>query len=525
MKLANYVCGQWQEGAGSGEALLDPVTGEELARVSSEKIDGGAMLDFARRRGGPALRALSYAQRADLLAKVAEVLAANRAEYFRISQLNSGATEADASFDVDGGIYTIKHYAKAGRALGEGTMLKEGATASLSKTGAFVGQHFLMPRKGAAVFINAFNFPAWGFCEKAAPAWLSGVPAVVKPASATAWLTQRMVEDIVKANVLPEGALSVLCGSARQLLEEVREEDVICFTGSAETAMRIRSHANVLRRSVRVNVEADSINSTILGPDGAAGSDVFNLLVKEVVREMTLKTGQKCTAIRRVLVPRAHLSAVGEAIAAKLAAVKVGNPRNPEVKMGPVVSKAQQAACEQGIAELKKVCSVVFGGGDKFQPVDADPQRASFVQPTLLACNDGLSAAAVHDVEVFGPAATLVAYDSIDDLIAIARRGLGSLVGSIFSNDLQFAEQAILGMGDLHGRIMVVDGSVGPQHTGHGNVMPSCLHGGPGRAGGGEEAAGLRALLLYHQRMVVQGPPALMEALSSRCTDAALLYA
>lgn len=524
MKLANYVCGQWQEGEGSGEALLDPVTGEELARVSTDKIDVAAVLAFARSRGGPALRALSYAQRADLLAKVAEVLAANRAEYFRISLLNSGATEADASFDVDGGIYTMKHYAKAGRTLGDGTMLKEGATVSLSKTGAFVGQHFLMPRKGAAVFINAFNFPAWGFCEKAAPAWLSGVPVVVKPASATAWLTQRMVEDIVKANILPEGALSILCGSARELPGHVREEDVICFTGSAQTAIRIRSHPNVLARSVRVNTEADSINSTILGPDGAPGTDVFDLLVKEVVREMTLKTGQKCTAIRRVMVPRAHLKALGDAIAAKLGGVKVGNPRNAEVKMGPVVSKAQQAACFEGIAELKKVCSVLFGGDEKFQPIDADPQRASFVQPTLLACNDGLSAAAVHDVEVFGPAATLVAYDSTDNLIALARRGLGSLVGSIFSNDAQFVEQTVLGIGDLHGRVMVVDGSVGSQHTGHGNVMPNCLHGGPGRAGGGEEAAGLRALLLYHQRMVVQGPPSRIADLTARCSDAALLY-
>ena len=524
MKLANYVCGQWQQGAGGGEALLDRVTGEELARVSSENIDAGAMLEFARRHGGPALRALSYAQRADLLAKVAEVLAANRAEYFRISLLNSGATEADASFDVDGAIYTMKYYAKAGRALGDGAMLKEGAVVALSKTGAFLGQHFLMPRQGAAVFINAFNVPAWGFCEKAAPAWLSGVPVVVKPASATAWLTQRMVEDVVKAQILPEGALSILCGAARDLLQHVREEDVICFTGSAQTGMRIRSHPNVLARSVRVNIEADSINSTILGPDGAPGSDVFDLLVKEVVREMTLKTGQKCTAIRRILVPRAQLKAVGDAIAAKLASVKVGNPRNPEVKIGPVVNKAQQAACLKGIAQLKNECTVVFGGDDNFQPIDADAQRAAFVQPTLLACNDGLSAGAVHDVEVFGPAATLVAYDSTGDLIALARRGLGSLVGSIFSNDAPFVEQTVLGIGDLHGRVLVVDSSVGAQHTGHGNVVPSCLHGGPGRAGGGEEAAGLRALLFYHQRMVVQGPSARIADLAARCTDAALLY-
>src|SRR5216684_7051901 len=310
MKLSNYVDGQWSEGAGPGEPLIDPVTGDELASISSQGVNLEAALAFARTNGGPALRQLSYAQRAELLAKISEALAANRDEYFRLSLLNLGANQADASFDVDGAIYTVKYYAKIGRALAEGKMLKEGASIALSKSNAFAGQHFLMPVKGAAVFINAFNFPAWGLCEKAAPALLSGVPIVVKPASPTAWLTHRMVEDIAKAGILPAGAISILCGSARDLLDHVSESDIVSFTGSADTAMRIRSHENILRRSVRVNVEADSINSAILGPDAAPGTDIFDFFVKEVVREMSLKAGQKCTAIRRVLVPRQHFQAV-----------------------------------------------------------------------------------------------------------------------------------------------------------------------------------------------------------------------
>ena len=358
MKLANYASGQWSEGTGSGEMLIDPVTGDELANISSQGVDLEAALHFARAQGGPALRQLTYTQRAELLAKIADLLATNRDDYFRLSLLNLGANQADASFDVDGAIYTMKYYAKIGKALAEGKMLKEGAPIPLSKSGVFAGQHFLMPSKGAAVFINAFNFPAWGFCEKAAPALLSGVPVVVKPASPTAWLTHRMVEDIVKAGILPQGAISIICGAARELLNHVREEDIVSFTGSADTAARIRSHANVLHRSVRVNIEADSINSAILGPDCAPGTDLFDLLVKEVVREITLKAGQKCTTIRRVLVPRKQMKDFGEAVTARLRAIRVGNPRNPDSKMGPVVNKAQQAACLEGLAKLKEECEV-----------------------------------------------------------------------------------------------------------------------------------------------------------------------
>ncbi len=524
MKLPNYVSGQWKEGTGPGETLIDPVTGDELANISSQGIDLEAGLAFARTHGGPALRQLTYAQRAELLAKIADVLAANRDEYFRLSLLNLGANQADASFDVDGAIYTMKYYAKIGRALADGKMLKEGAQIPLSKSNVFVGQHFLMPAKGAAVFINAFNFPAWGLCEKAAPALLSGVPVMVKPASPTALLAHRMVEDIVKANLLPPGAISVICGSARDLLVYVQEEDIVSFTGSAETAARIRSHANVLRRSVRVNIEADSINSAILGPDCAPGTELFDLLVKEVVREMTLKAGQKCTTIRRVIVPREQLKMFGDAVAARLSSMKVGNPRNPEAKVGPVVNKAQQSSCLEGLAKLQEECEVVFGGDKNFQPLDADLQKSAFVQPALLSCKNGLSAKYVHDVEVFGPVATLVVYDGMKDLIAITRRGLGSLVASVFSNDASFTREAILGIGDLHGRVLAVNSAVGTQHTGHGNVVPSCLHGGPGRAGGGEELAGLRALLLYHRRFVVQGPSDSITELAGLCADTAALY-
>src|SRR5260370_20203616 len=302
-------------------------------------------------------------------------------------------------------------------------MLKEGALMTRSKSNVFVGHRFLMPTKGAAFFLTAFNFPAWGLCEKAAPALLSGVPIVVKPASPTAWLTHRMVEDIVKADILPPGAISIICGSARDLLGHVREEDIVSFTGSADTAARIRSHPNVLRRSVSLTIEADSITSAILGPDCAAGTNLFELLAKEVVREMTLKAGQKCTTIRRVLVPRQQLKAFGDAVAARLSSMKAGNPRNPEAKVGPVVNKAQQASCLEGLAKLKEECEVLFGGDKNFQPIDADPQKSAFVQPALLSCQNGLGAKYIHDVAVFGPVATLGAYDGLGNLMAITRRG------------------------------------------------------------------------------------------------------
>ncbi|HJV27995.1 MAG TPA: 3,4-dehydroadipyl-CoA semialdehyde dehydrogenase [Aromatoleum sp.] len=525
MKLANYVYGQWVEGAGEGIALTDPVTGEALVRVSSEGIDLARALDFARREGGTALRAQTYEARAAMLGAIAEVLTAKRADYFDISLRNSGATEGDAGFDVDGAIFMLKSYARAGKALGAARHLKEGARVPLAKTEVFQGQHFLMPLTGVAVFINAFNFPAWGLWEKAAPALLAGVPVFVKPATPTAWLAQRMVEDVVAAGILPPGAISIVCGSARELLDHVTECDLVSFTGSADTAARMRTHPNVVARSVRINVEADSVNSAILGPDAQPGTPEFDLAVKEVVREMTIKTGQKCTAIRRILAPAAVARALADAVGGKLAGFKVGNPRSEGVRVGPLVSKAQQAAAFEGLAKLKEECEVVFGGGADFAPVDADPAVSAFVQPTLLFCDKGINARHVHDVEVFGPVATVVPYADAADAIALARRGQGSLVASVYSGDTAFLAELVPAIADLHGRVMVVDAAVGANHTGHGNVMPSCLHGGPGRAGGGEELGGLRGLAMYHRRCVVQGGPALLEALSRDAADAALLGA
>ena len=522
-QLPNYVCGEWRQGSTVDHSLIDPVTGEELATVSSLDVDVGSGIEYARRIGSTTLQTLTYQQRAALLGKIADVLTAHRADYFDISMRNLGATEADSAFDVDGAIYTVKQYAKLGQDLA-GKFFRDGSAVPLSKTGVFEGQHFLKPMGGVAVFINAFNFPAWGLWEKASPAILSGVAVLVKPASATAWLAQRMVEDIIRAEVLPQGALSILCGSARDLLEQVREEDVISFTGSLQTAANIKTHPNVVARSVRLNIEADSLNSAISGPDVAPGTAIFDLLAKEVAREMTIKAGQKCTAIRRVLVPREHARPLAKAISDRLATIKVGNPRNQEVKCGPLVNRVQQASALAGLGRLRNEAKVMFGGGANLQPIDADNNTACFVEPTLLFCENPLQSKAVNEVEVFGPVATICPYGSAQEAMEIAQLGSGSLVASIFSDDPKFKHDVVLGIAGAHGRIMVVDTSVGASHTGHGNVVPSCLHGGPGRAGGGEELAGLRALNLYHRRFVVQGSPALIAEISVAAIEASALY-
>jgi 3,4-dehydroadipyl-CoA semialdehyde dehydrogenase len=350
------------------------------------------------------------------------------------------------------------------------------------------------------------------------------MPVFVKPATPTAWLTQRMVADVVEAGILPEGALSIVCGSARDLLDHVEECDVVSFTGSADTAARVRSHPAVVKKSVRVNIEADSVNAAILGPDAAPGTPVFDLLVREVVREMTVKTGQKCTAIRRVLAPKGVAAALGDAIAAKLAKLTVGDPRHLDVRVGPLVSAAQRDAALEGLARLKSECAVVFGAAADFVPLDAEQSNA-FLQPTLLFCDRGLAAQHVHDTEVFGPVATLIAYADAAEAVALARRGKGSLVASVFSDDAGFLATTARAIADLHGRVMAVNSEVGSQHTGHGNVVPTCLHGGGGRAGGGEELGGLRGLAFYHRRMVLQGPKAVIEALRADGADAALLTA
>jgi 3,4-dehydroadipyl-CoA semialdehyde dehydrogenase len=514
--LPNFVAGRWQTGTGAGTPLFDPVTGDELVRVDATGLDLPAAFGFARNAGGAALRALSYGQRAELLARAGAVLQARRDDYHAISLANSGTVKTDTAVDVDGAIYTLAQYARwgaeLGQRVGERRFLLDGEAARLSKEPLFQSQHVQVPTPGLALFINAFNFPAWGLWEKAAPALLSGVPVVVKPATATAWLTQRMVADVVEAGVLPPGALSIVCGSSAGLLDALEPFDVLSFTGSAETAALIRRHEAVAGRSVRTNIEADSLNCALLLPGEAPGSEAFELLVKEVLREMTVKSGQKCTAIRRVLVPDAVYGAVAEAVSARLARVVVGNPRHETVRMGALVSRAQKAAVLDGLARLRTQAEVLHDGAR--QPlVEADPQRSCCVAPTLLGTRDADGASLVHDHEVFGPVGTLVACRDLPHALALARRGQGSLVASVYGSDPAALADAALDLAASHGRVHVVSPEVAATHTGHGNVMPQSLHGGPGRAGGGEELGGLKALNFYHRRAALQAGSAVLGAL------------
>ena len=510
--LANHVAGRWQSGSGAGTPLFDPVLGTELVRVDATGLDLPGAFSFAREQGGQALRALGYRQRAGLLAAIVKVLQANRDAYYEIATANSGTVKNDSAVDIDGAIFTLGQYAKWGDALGDVRALRDGEAARLGKEPLFQSQHLQVPTHGVALFINAFNFPSWGLWEKAAPALLSGVPVIVKPATATAWLTQRMVKDVVDAGVLPAGALSVICGSSAGLMDQLQPFDVVSFTGSADTAALIRSHDAVARRSVRVNIEADSLNSALLLPGATPGSEAFGLLVREVVREMTVKAGQKCTAIRRILVPAELYDAAAEAIAAKLAGVSVGNPRNEGVRMGSLVSRAQLAAVREGLDALAAQTQVLHDGRDR-PLVDADPAVAACIGPVLLGARDADAAQQVHDIEVFGPVATLMPYRDTAHAFALAHRGQGSLVTSLYGADETALAQAAVELAASHGRVHVITPEVAQAQTGHGNVMPMSLHGGPGRAGGGAELGGLRALDFYHRRSAVQAGNGVLAAL------------
>jgi 3,4-dehydroadipyl-CoA semialdehyde dehydrogenase len=513
--LPNFVAGHWRTGSGAGTPLIDPVLGTELVRVDAGGIDVPAAFDFAREVGGPALRALSYGERAAMLSSLAKLMQGRRADYDEISTANSGTVKNDSAVDIDGALFTLGYYAKLGADLGPRRFLLDGEPARLGKDPLFQSQHVLVPTRGVALFINAFNFPAWGLWEKAAPALLSGVPLIVKPATATAWLTQRMVRDVVDAGLLPPGALSVICGSSAGLLDALQPFDVASFTGSAETAALLRSHPAVVQRSVRLNVEADSLNSALLLEGEAPGSPAFELLVKEVAREMTVKSGQKCTAIRRVLLPQPLYGPAAEAIAARLAKTTVGNPRNESVRMGALVNRAQLNAVQGGLAVLKTQAELLHDGAGHAW-VDADPALACCLGPTLLGTRDAAGSDAadlVHDCEVFGPVATLLPYRDAAHALALVRRGQGSLVASVYGSDVSALAAAATELASSHGRVHLVSPDVASLHTGHGNVMPQSLHGGPGRAGGGEELGGLRALNFYHRRSALQASTVVLNAL------------
>src|SRR5262245_49538708 len=513
--LESYLSARWTRGEGIETNLADPVHGTVLATASARGLDLAAALAFARARGGPALRALTFAQRAKLLGDIADVLTKNRAAYESIAIANSGNTRTDAAIDIDGGIGTLKYYARLAAPLGDKRALVEDKPVRLSKAENYQAMHMLAPRHGAAIHINAFNFPSWGLWEKAAVALLAGVPVVAKPASATAWLTHRMVRDVIDANILPEGALSLLCGGAGDLLGHVGTNDVSAFTGSSETAIAIREHANVLRQGVLVNVEADSVNAALLAPGAAPGTPAFDAFVKEVVREMTVKAGQKCTAIRRIFVPAEAAGAATDALVARLGKVVVGDPRREDVRMGPVVTRAQQGSALDGIRRLAREAAIVVGSADAPALDGIDPAMSAFVAPTLLKVDDAVQARAVHETEVFGPVATVVPYRNEEQAVSLVARGGGSLVASVFADERDFLKRVAGELGAFNGRLLLVEPAIVDAHTGHGIVMPQCHHGGPGRAGNGEELGGLNGLRLYHQRVAVQGSAELLAELQA----------
>ncbi|MGB8328228.1 MAG: phenylacetic acid degradation bifunctional protein PaaZ [Steroidobacteraceae bacterium] len=516
MQLQSYVCGQWRAGRSEGTALRDATTGEVIARASSEGLDFRAVLEHARAAGGPALGRLTFHERAGLLKNLAKVLGGHKDEFYRLSYA-TGATKSDSWIDIDGGLATLFVYASKGvREMPDGHVYIDGGVEALSKTGSFIGQHICVPLEGAAVHINAFNFPVWGMLEKLAPTLLAGVPAIVKPATATAYLTALVFRRMIESGVLPEGAVQLVCGSLGDLFDHLGCQDAVAFTGSASTSQALRRHPNVIAQSVRFTAETDSLNSCILGPDAQPGSPEFDLFVAEVVREMTVKAGQKCTAIRKALVPAATGAAAIAALEAQLAQVVVGDPRLENVRMGPVASLAQRREVLEQVEKLRLDAQLVAGAGARWKPEGADADRGAFLRPMLLVCREGAAAAAVHSIEAFGPVCTVLPYDSIDTAVALARRGGGSLAASVFTADPDIARRSVLGLAPFHGRVLVVDRTCAKESTGHGSPLPHLVHGGPGRAGGGEELGGIRGVLHYLQRTAVQGSPAMVSAVTGR---------
>jgi oxepin-CoA hydrolase/3-oxo-5,6-dehydrosuberyl-CoA semialdehyde dehydrogenase len=514
--LESYAAGRWFRADDEGRPVLDAVTGDEIARISSTGLDLGAMVQHARTVGAPALQALTFHERAALLKAVAKDLMAHKDELYDLSY-STGATARDSAVDIDGGIGTVFSMASKGtREMPNDTVYLDGGTERLGRGGTFVGQHVYTSRPGVAVQINAFNFPVWGMLEKLAPAVLAGAPTIVKPAAQTAYLTEAVVRRIVDSGLLPEGALQLLCGSPQGLLDELTVQDQVAFTGSAHTAGLLRNHTNVLHGGVQLGVEADSLNCSILGPDVAVDDPELDLFVKGVVTEMTVKAGQKCTAIRRVLVPRDRMDAVSEAISARLAKVTVGNPRAEGVRMGALVSLDQREEVRKAIQSLRASAEIVFGNPDRVETVDADAERGAFISPVLLRAADG--AVEPHDVEAFGPVSTLIAYDDVEHAVRLAAQGKGSLVGSLATHDPDVARRVVLGVAPWHGRILVLDRDDAAESTGHGSPLPVLVHGGPGRAGGGEELGGVRGVLHYMQRTAIQASPDMLTAITGRWT-------
>lgn len=520
-RLESYVCGEWRKGAGEGAMLRDASTGSPVALIDSSGIDFAAALAYGRDRAGPALRRLSFHERAAMLKALAQALMAHKDEFYALSTA-TGATRGDSWVDIDGGFGTLLTYASKGRReLPNTRVLLDGDVEPLSKDATFSAQHILSPLQGVAVHINAFNFPCWGMLEKLAPTLLAGMPAIVKPASQTAYLTERVVRRMVESGILPDGAVQLVCGSLGDLLDHVDGQDVVTFTGSAATGRMLKAHPAILANSVRFTMEADSLNAAILGEDAGPGTPEFDLFVREVAREMTVKAGQKCTAIRRVIAPRRHTDALVAALSERLGKVALGNPADEAVTMGPLASLAQREEVRARIRDLAGEADIVAGDAANPRLASGDPEAGAFVEPVLLYCDRPRDARAVHDVEAFGPVSTVMPYEGWEEAVELARRGRGSLVASVFTDDPGFAREVVLGFAPFHGRVMIGNRASAKSSTGHGSPLPMLVHGGPGRAGGGEELGGLRGVAHYMQRTAVQGAPGLLSAVTGRWLDGA----
>lgn len=511
--LQSLIAGRWI-GSQAGSALTSAIDGRLVYHTHAETLDFAQALDHARRVGTPALLALDFQQRAQRLRALAKFLVERKEALYAISA-HTGATRNDGWIDIEGGVGTLSAYAGFGaNELPSGNVVHEGPVVPLGKKGGFAGTHILVPRRGVAVHINAFNFPVWGLLEKFAPCFLAGMPCIAKPASATSYLTEAVVRLMHGSGLLPEGSLQLVIGGTGDLLDRLQGQDVVTFTGSADTAAKLRANANLLRQGIPFNAEADSLNCAILASDVSPDDEEFDLFVKEVHREMTAKAGQKCTAIRRAIVPRQHMDAVATKLRERLARTVVGDPAVEGVKMGALASKAQQRDVAERVALLAQGNTVLFGDRDGFAPRGEGVAQGAFYSPTLLLCEHPFASDTVHDVEAFGPVSTLMPYDDLDEAVVLAARGRGSLVGTLVTKSAQVAAHAVPLAAAWHGRLLVLDREAALESTGHGAPLPQLKHGGPGRAGGGEELGGVRAVHHYLQRAAVQGSPTMLAAVT-----------
>ena len=520
-RLESYVCGEWVAGTGSATELFHAVTGDKIAEATTSGIDFGAMVDYAKRVGGPALRRMTFHERALKLKAMAQYLMARKDEFYLVSAA-TGATKADSWVDIEGGIGTLFAYASRGRReFPNERFYIDGPTEMLSKGGSFVGRHICVPLEGVAVHINAFNFPVWGMLEKLSPTLLAGMPAIVKPATVTSYLTEVFFRAMVESGVFPEGAIQLLCGSTGDLLDHLDCQSAVAFTGSASTGKMLKTSKAIVDNNVRFNMEADSLNYSMLGPDAEPGTPEFDLFIKEVVREMTTKAGQKCTAIRRTLVPESALQDVMTALKKRLDTTTIGDPAVDGVRMGPLAARGQVNEVRRSVDAIARSAELVYGNLDDFPVVGADRQRGAFFPALLFYAKDPFGASEPHDIEAFGPVNTVMPYRTVDDAIELARKGKGSLVGSLFTADDRVARDVVFGTAAYHGRLMLINRHSAKESTGHGSPLPHLVHGGPGRAGGGEEMGGVRGVLHYMQRTELQGSPTTLMHVTNEYTPGA----